>query len=442
MKAAKIKIFVKTQLQRFWIALQYFDTGGLANHAAAGAFGFLFSAAPALLLAIFFFATAFRSSHETILELIRSIPFMEIAFDDNWLTNELHSFSRYGLSAVISLLGLFWAGRIIAVSLHRGLKVIFTGEKKRKILTENLLVLLIETFVIIFALLWILCSEISIRFFEAFGNLPENFLSFFSKPHMLIIHIAALWLISYSVFRITPANAPSRKSAFIGSVCTVIFYLLVSSALEIIINHTRYNFLYGALGNLIILLLNVYFFFIFFFFGAQLAFVIDNFDALLFSQFRQVREIEKSRLAQNGRPARGGIRKKLFYHIEGKLEKYQCDYPAGKEIIIKGEQKKEIFYLIDGKVDIIIPAYGKLDSLVVSGLTSEFFGEMSHLLSENRTATVKAATDVSVLVLPPELFEGILECDPSLDRAIIEMLSERLKRSNEKISELTASNQS
>jgi uncharacterized BrkB/YihY/UPF0761 family membrane protein len=50
MKTGNIGIFGKTQVQRLWITARFFNTNGLANHAAAGAFGFLLSAAPVLLL--------------------------------------------------------------------------------------------------------------------------------------------------------------------------------------------------------------------------------------------------------------------------------------------------------------------------------------------------------------------------------------------------------
>ena len=247
-----------------------------------------------------------------------------------------------------------------------------------------------------------------------------------------MFQLAALWLVSYCVFRIASANTPSRRSAFYGSLFSTIFFLLTATVFSIIINQTRYYFLYGILGNLIVLLLNVYFFFVFFFFGAQLAYVIDNFDTLLFAQFRNVRESKKPL------SSRKSFKEKLFGQVSGKLQKFLCNYAKGEIIFEKGDGRTEIFYLLEGEVEVLIPETENTETMVITRLTSSFFGEMGHFLSENRSATVKAKTDVSALALPPALFESILKHDHDIDRAILEEMSQRLKESNEKIYTLSA----
>jgi len=61
---------------------------------------------------------------------------------------------------------------------------------------------------------------------------------------------------------------------------------------------------------------------------------------------------------------------------------------------------------------------------------------MGHLLSENRTATAKAKTKVTALVLPPPLFDEMLKYDTSMDRTLMELMSQRLKSRNEEFGEL------
>jgi len=280
MKTDKLKIFGKTWIQRLWITAGHFNTNGLANHAAAGALGFLLSATPVLLLTIFFLSAAFLSSPQAVYTLVKQIPFLDIAFDEKWLANVFPAFSMRGFPVILPILTVFWMGRIFSVSLQRGLKIIFTGAKKRKAVTDNLIVFLIETLTLIFAMVMILSSGISIHFFKAIDFLPEFFLTLVSNSKLQIFRNAALWIVTFCIFRISSANTPSRRSALCGSLCTVILYFLLSMSFNIIFNQTRYYFFYGTMGNLIIILLNVYFFFIFFYFGAQLAYVIDNFDCL------------------------------------------------------------------------------------------------------------------------------------------------------------------
>ena len=426
----RITLFGRTQAQRLIITLQIFGDNGLANHAAAGAYGFLLSAAPTLLLVSFFLLAAFRSSPQAVIALVTHLPFLETAIEEEWLTNDFLALSRPGISGFISVVSIFWAGRVFAISLERGLTVIFTGTKKRNPLTHNMVIIAIEFMVLIFALVMILCSQTALRFYEALGILPNisAFLVFLSRFRLRIFPVIALGLVSYCAYRKIPVKAPGRASAFWGSLCCVIPYEVTSIVLKIIINQTRYNFLYGTLGNIIILLINVYFFFMFFFFGAQLAFVLDIFDVLLFAKFRQARTT-----AANVRFARIRAARNIFFPVEGKLEKYCRTCRRGEVIFSKGDGGEDIYFLFAGEVEVFIPtadSAGKVVSVLPPG---SFFGEMSHLLSEERSATIRAKTAASVLALPPQIFDEVLKYDASLDRAIIEHLSRRLKNSNDQI---------
>lgn len=62
-----------------------------------------------------------------------------------------------------------------------------------------------------------------------------------------------------------------------------------------------------------------------------------------------------------------------------------------------------------------------------------FFGEMGYVLASKRSATVKADAGFTALVLPPRLFEHVLTIDKNADNKVIEMLSERLKHTNDQL---------
>jgi CRP-like cAMP-binding protein len=181
------------------------------------------------------------------------------------------------------------------------------------------------------------------------------------------------------------------------------------------------------LGGLILLLVNVYFFFILFFLGAQLAYVIDSFDILLFSKLRYIRN----------EASRNLIERKIFSTTESHLKKYLRSYTKGDILFYKGDHGSEVYFLISGKVAIYLQDTTDSSTKKISTLESGvFFGEMEFLLAESRTATVKAETDIVVMCLPPALFDQLLRSDPTISRTIIENLSQRLKVANEKLSEL------
>jgi CRP-like cAMP-binding protein len=190
-----------------------------------------------------------------------------------------------------------------------------------------------------------------------------------------------------------------------------------------LLDQTRYNFLYGTLGRLVTLLVQVFFFFMFFFVCAQLASVLDSFDALLFIKLHQAR-MKKKHL---------GLLDKLFFSAEGRLQKYFRSYSGGMTIFSREDAGKEVFYLLEGEVEIFMLSENSGENPVVLN-EGDFFGEMGYFLSENRSATTKARYDVSVLVLPPVLFDEMLKHDTAMGRTIIEHLSGRLKTMNEQYS--------
>jgi len=432
----KLKTAGKTWVQRLIIAMQLFYENGLANHAGAGAYGFLLSIAPMLLLVSLLLLVAFRSSPQAIITLIRNIPFLEIVSDEHWLLEDFLAISRPGIAGVISALSIFWAVRIFAISLQRGLKIIFPGTKTRNPVTNSLITLAIEALALIFALVMILYSQTAIRLYEIFSFLPDISFLYVLAPLLnnKIFPIIALGLVSYCAYLLIPANPPRRLSALQGTVFCTCAYECTAFVLGIITRQSRYNFLYGALGSLIIQLINVYFFFLFFFFGAQLAFVIDSFEAFLFLRLRQARIKAK----EKGYFNRLNVLYKLFFSVEGKLKKYFRFYQEGKTIFSKGDSGKEIYYLLEGNVEVNVSSTQNTDRITSVLEPGSFFGEMGYLLSENRNATIKAKTDVSALAIPPRLFDDILKYDTSLDRTVIEHLSRRLSDNNGVLSRLAS----
>jgi membrane protein len=431
----RVVLLGKAQLQCLVITLDFFGGNSLANHASACAYGFLLSAAPALMLVSFFLFTAFGlltgsgESYDpyTLAAQISSIPFLEGVLNETWLVNTLPSFAESGMqlrgiAGLVSIACIFWAGRVFALSLQRGLKIVFSGTKKRNPLTDNIAVLLVELAVLIAVMLMLLFSKSARHIYEIFSDFPgvSIFLSIMSRYNINFVFLFLLALLFYLICRYFIANGPSRRSALWGSICFVFSSAVLSRILTLLLDQTRYNFLYGTLGSLVTLLVKVFFFFMFFFVCAQLASVLDSFDALLFIKLHQARSKKKH----------SGLLDKLFFSPKGKLQRYFRFYPGGATIFSRKDSGEEVFYLLDGEVEVFMLSEDSGEKPIVLK-EGDFFGEMGHLLSENRSATTKARSDASVLVLPPVLFDEMLKYDTAMGRTIMEHLSERLKAMNE-----------
>jgi membrane protein len=445
----RLKISGKTLIQRLFITLELFGENGLANHAAAGAYGFLLSIAPMLLLIALFILAVINPSPHDITVLLGNLSFLDGILDEQWLTSVLPSVWKPGISGLISVLSILWAGRILALSMQRGLKIIFPGTKKRNPVTDSLVALVVEAVVLVFVLILIFGSQTALRLYKALNFFPETSVMYLitSKIEDRIFPVIALGLVSFIMYIFVPVNSPRKVSALWGALFCAFAYGCTSMAMGLILNKSTYNFLYGALGNLIILLINVHFFFTFFFMGAQLAFVTDSSEALIFAKLRRTR-FNPAEKGNKGLVKRPKIKTFLFSSIESNLKKYCHFFKKGEIIFSQGDSADVVFYLLEGEVEITVSSSkdktnqdaAKQEALSNVLKPGSFFGEMGYLLSEGRTATVIAKTDVSALALPPPVFDEILKYDTSLDRTIIENMSKRLKNSNEQIAALKSGN--
>jgi len=421
-------------LKRVFITLQFSGENSLPNHAAACAYGFLLSAAPLLLISSFFIFHAFHVSTNSIINMLRNLPFLEIAFDEEWLAGNFYSIMLPGLSGFAAIISFIWAGRLLAVSLQRGLKVIFSGRKKRNPAFDILVIFAVELPALLLSLAVILSSRTALRLYEIFNFIPQTaFFGFFtSKQGYSIFTLMTLGTVTYFAYRLIPANPPRRISALEGAVFCAIFSEIMSLILRILLGQSMYNFLYGTLGNLITLLINVYFFFLFFLMGGQFAYVSDYFDTFLFIRMRRARIRSANKGGAKFFSVSGAI-DRLFFSIDGSLKKYYRFYKKGETVFFQKDKSDEIYYILEGEVETLVLSSPGNYTLTGTLGADSFFGEMGYMLSEERSATIRAKTDVSALALPPRVFEDILKHDPSLDRTLIENLYRSLKDKNEQI---------
>jgi CRP/FNR family cyclic AMP-dependent transcriptional regulator len=97
--------------------------------------------------------------------------------------------------------------------------------------------------------------------------------------------------------------------------------------------------------------------------------------------------------------------------------------PAGTVITQIGEPGDSFFVIIDGTVAVRTPVGA--GSQLHPG---DFFGEMSLLDGEPRSATIVATTEIRLLIVERTQFWRLLEETPDLIRRILTILSRRVRR--------------
>ena len=100
-----------------------------------------------------------------------------------------------------------------------------------------------------------------------------------------------------------------------------------------------------------------------------------------------------------------------------------AESPAGTVLTQAGASGDSFFLIIDGRVSVETPV-GPGDPLQ----SGDFFGEMSLIDGEPRSATIRAITDVELLVVDRSHFWRLLDEAPDLLRRILVVLSRRVRR--------------
>lgn len=98
---------------------------------------------------------------------------------------------------------------------------------------------------------------------------------------------------------------------------------------------------------------------------------------------------------------------------------------AGDVLARKGEAGQQVFVILEGIAGVELP-----DGDVEIG-PGEFFGELALLDQAPRMATVKAKSDMKLLVLSNQEFSSALDAVPTLARSVMKTLAHRLREAEE-----------
>jgi hypothetical protein len=232
----------------------------------------------------------------------------------------------------------------------------------------------------------------------------------------------ALFAFVYLTYLFIPPAKPRRSTVALSALLCLVAFALFSEALRAVTDSTHYQLLYGVFWRLVILLVNVYAFFTLYFYCAELAYVRDHFDALLFGRFYRL-----SRAPKTGR-----LERRLFMDPGRLVAVYGRRFAAGETVFPEGSEGHSVYYVRSGAIGIYIKSEGSERELNRLG-PNEMFGEMAAFLGESRSATARADADSLVLELPPEAFDLVLRTEGDAMRSLADSLSLRLKEANSRL---------
>lgn len=106
------------------------------------------------------------------------------------------------------------------------------------------------------------------------------------------------------------------------------------------------------------------------------------------------------------------------------------------EIIIRQGTEGDCLYIIQqGKVEVISENGGKEVKLTELG-PGEFFGEMGLFEKDVRSCTIRAVGQSRVMIIDKQNFYQTIQKDPSLAFRLLEMMSRRIRQTNQRIADM------
>lgn len=415
---------LKAGVQRILFSIERFGEHEMANHAAAGAYAFLLSATPAVLLVLALARSLLRPFPRAVSSIEAIVSEFLGPLASAKAVASFFSGGLGGLALAVGAVSLVWAARLFIVTIQRALRLINAASGRNRPVKENLLTFAVELLCLVAVVAVLAVAQAARLLLERPGSGLSPALADLAGAALGAAPSLALLLFVYLTYRLIPAERPRRSSAAAAAAACLILYAAFSAAMGLAVNGARYELLYGVFSALIVLLVRVYTFFTLYFLCAEYTYVADHFDALLFGRFCRV-----SRAAKAGR-----LERALFMAPERLLGSYAQALPAGGLVFRAGEAGREVYFVYEGEVGIYAAGEGRERRVGTIG-PGEVFGEMADVLDEPRTATARAEADSVLLKLPPEVFALFLRSDAEASRRLIDSLAARLKGANARIAE-------
>ena len=405
-------------VQTLYTAWRLFVKNELQNHAAATAFYFLLSAAPLVLLLTFatqYLAKLAETSVPAVLLL--AALYEQFQLDELSALGVIPQKAQIAASGV-GLLTLVLSSRGLVNALQSAFRVIFPDESKRPFVLNWVLPLIIIPVVFALVLLAVV-AQASLNFFSSVDLLGRGS-GLVLKSINIALAFLAVWLLLYQALRRLPLARPPKRATRWVSLLAALTLGGMFYGFGLFFRLEKYQAVYGALGGVVFILIGAYFACVAFYFWAQLLYALTKVD---------VAALEKLFLGSAG-PGATKLDAIVFSRANRLLAKYGRRFEPGEILIREGDTAKEAFFIHAGEVAVYKHFPDGERHLADMGEGS-LLGEMAYLLNEARTASIRAKTEVTALVLPPEMLEELMRYSAPLSRRIIASLAQRLMRMNQ-----------
>jgi membrane protein len=416
-----LKAYFKKIFSRFgqmlYLTISNFTKNAMWESASSCAFGFIFSFIPVTII-IFTVLVGILRIYPNIYNFI--ISFTE-QFDsfvkitpvlDKML--QIRSFSSFNILLAVWII---WMARKLFNSIIIAMNKVFRSVSRRKSWFNQVL-----TFIIEFSITLIIAVVIIAAFiFSQIISLPffQTLLAYFpllekqsSSNLATFVLYSILFISTVIAYRVIPGTKPLlRRCVFYAALSTVAFFI-VSWFLNMFMNVTNYNAVYGTISSLVVLMMKVYMFFIIFLFCAQMIYVSQFLETLLRSEIYQLPPF-------SSKSAGDYLRRFLFINPAAiQTPQNTVRLQIGQTLYKANDKVTRVYYLKSGALS---EASEKGFTLRSQGC---FLGDVQCILNQTYQAETQALAECELIAFTAEEFMQIIEKSHHAARKAISKISE------------------
>ena len=415
------KAYFKKVFSRFgqmlYLTLSNFTKNALWESASACAFGFIFSFVPVTMI-IFTVLVGILQIYPNIYTFIINFtaqfdPVVKITpVLDKML--QIRSFSSFNIFLAVWIV---WMARKLFNSIIIAMNKVFRSVSKRKSWFNQIL-----TFIIEFSITLIIAIIIIAAFiFTQIISMPffQNILSYFpllekqsSSNLATFVLYFILFISTVIAYRVIPGTKPLRRRCIFYAAMSTVAFFVVSRFLNMFMNVTNYNTVYGTISSLVVLMMKVYLFFIIFLFCAQMIYVSQFFHTLLKSEIYQ--------LPPYGSKGIGAYLRRLLFINPSQIqtEANTVKLTTGQILYKADEKVSKVYYLKSGAIN---EASAQGYTLRSQG---SFLGDVQCILNQTYQTSAEALSDCELISFTAEEFMQIIERSHHAARKAISKISE------------------
>ncbi len=415
-KPAGLRSNLQWLMQTFYSTVQLFMKNELDSHASAAAYYFLLSIAPLILAIVALVDTSILNYPSLTKKLFQLLAQFNPQLTESFF-RKIGILQKQGTVSTLGLIGFFWGSRLIISSIQSAFSIIFPSPKSRNFVWSTLLSLILVPFVLILLMVSTLMNT-AVRFLQHLldridivDGLDDLFLSISGEVLPIVLILGLIFF----CYRTLPVSRPPRQHALVGAALCTLSIFVLKAGFMLVAKYLKYNVVYGSLSAIVALLLWVYLVFMVFFFFAQFVHAAGKVDVFALDTI----------IAQpQGRGVGSWLDSLLFRRSRRIFQKYAIALADGDSIPFSGGSDQPIAYVHRGTIDIFLKQTN--ETVLLATLESgQICGELAYL-PEQGEMELRARGDAEILMLPPQVFESMLEHNPDLARRIIEDLSRRM----------------